>query len=329
MFSPGVRNMMAYVGAKEPFREAHEDLIRLAGLEITAKSIERLCGAIGEQVETYQGHCAPNSDLRMLGKGLRHETLYIEYDGTGVPVLKRETVGRKGKGADKEPKTREMKVGCVFTQTRINEEGYAVRDEASTSYVGACESAEDFQWRILHHAQVRGLDLARRVCVLGDGAPWIWAIADEHFPTAYQIVDLYHARQHYINVGKLFFPENSKDLQRWLQKRERELDKGNTDAVVRALARLQSRSKRAKEIRDTAIMYFRNNAHRMRYGHFRAMGLFVGSGVIEAGCKTVVGQRLKQSGMRWTIRSANNIVALRCLFLGKQWDDFWEDRAAA
>ncbi|MBE0556201.1 MAG: ISKra4 family transposase, partial [Proteobacteria bacterium] len=329
MFSPGVRNMMAYVGSKEPFREAHEDLLRLAGLGIPAKSIERLCSAIGEQVEAYQQRRAPNSDLRMLGKGLPHETLYIEYDGTGVPVLKRETVGRKGKGADGVGKTREMKVGCVFTQTRVNDDGYAVRDEASTSYVGACETAEDFQWRILHHARVRGLDLAHRLCVLGDGAPWIWNIADEHFPTAYQIVDLYHARQHYSNVGKLFLPENSKELKQWLQKRERELDKGDTDAVIRALARLQSRSKHAREVRDKGIMYFRNNACRMRYRYFRNLGLFVGSGVIEAGCKTVVGQRLKQSGMHWSIRSADNIVALRCLFLGNQWDDFWEDRAAA
>lgn len=329
MFSPGVRNMMAYVGAKEPFRQAHEDLLRLAGLEIPAKSIERLCSTIGEQVETYQWHCTPNSDLRMLGKGLRHETLYIAYDGTGLPVLKRETVGCKGKGADGVPKTREMKVGCVFTQTCVNEEGYAVRDESSTSYVGACENAETFQWRILHHARVRGLDQAHRVCVLGDGAPWIWNIADEHFPMAYQIIDLYHARQCYIKVGKLFFPEKSKELQRWIQKRERELDKGDTKAVVRALECLQSRSKKAKKIRDNAVKYFRKNAHRMRYAYFRSKGLFVGSGVVEAGCKTVVGQRLKRSGMHWSIRSANNIVALRCLFLGNQWDDFWEDRTAA
>ncbi|MBR9978643.1 MAG: ISKra4 family transposase [Bacteroidetes bacterium] len=329
MFSPGVRNMMAYVGAKGPFRQAHEDLLRLAGLAIPAKSIERLCGIIGQQVDTYQWQQTANSDLRMLGTGRRHETLYIAYDGTGVPVLKRETAGCKGKNGESEGKTREIKVGCVFTQTRINEEGYAVRDEASTSYIGACEDAAAFQWRILHHTQVRGLDQAHRVCVLGDGAPWIWNIADEHFPTAYQVIDLYHARQHYITVGKLFFPEKSQELDRWLLKRKRELDRGDTKAVIRALERLQSHSEHAEKIRDNAVNYFQKNAHRMRYAYFRAKGLFVGSGVIEAGCKTLVGQRLKQSGMHWSIRSANNIVALRCLFLGNQWDDFWEARTAA
>jgi len=329
MFSPGVRNMMAYVGSKESFREAHEDLHRLAGLSIPAKSVERLSVAIGREAEEYQWRCAPNSDLRQLGTGHRHETLYIAYDGTGIPVLERETRGRTGKGENEKAGTREIKVGCVFSQTRVNDDGYAVRDESSTSYIASCEPSDDFQWRIAHHAQVRGLDRAHRVCVLGDGAPWIWTIADEQFPGAHQIVDLYHARQHYIEVGKMFFVDEPKKLHQWLHKREKQLDKGDTSAVVRALCRLESDSGHACEIRDKAIAYFRNNAHRMQYGKYRALGLFVGSGVIEAGCKTVVGQRLKRSGMHWSINSANSIVALRCLFLGNQWDDFWEDRAAA
>jgi hypothetical protein len=329
MFSPGVRTMMAYVGAKGPFREGEEDLSRLAGLTVPAKSIERVCEVLGAKAEAYRRQCMANDDVRHANAENTIPTLVVEYDGTGVPVLKRETVGRKGKGPQGESKTREMKVGCVFTHTCLDENGYPVRDEASTSYVAACESAEIFQWRILHEAQVRGLDRARRVCVIGDGAPWIWNIAEEQFPGAQEIVDLFHARQHYTAIGKLWYPEGSPELERWKRNREKELDKGDVSAVIGALSRLNSQSKSMLKLRDNAIAYFRTNRDRMRYAHFRSAGMFVGSGVIEAGCKTLVGKRLKQSGMHWTVASADNIVALRCLFLSNRWEDFSEYLAAA
>jgi hypothetical protein len=329
MFSPGVRTMMAYVGAKGPFREGEEDLSRLAGLAIPAKSIERICAVIGAQAEAYRQQCPAGDDVRHTGAEHAISTLVIEYDGTGVPVLKRETVGRKGKGPQGESKTREMKVGCVFTHTRLDADGYPVRDEETTSYVAACESAEAFQWRILHEAQVRGLAQARRVCVIGDGAPWIWNIADEQFPGAQQIVDLYHACQHYSDVGKLCYPEKSHALERWNAARKKELDRGDVASVIRALERLPVRSRSKRKVRDNACGYFHNNRERMQYGRFRVAGLFVGSGVVEAGCKALVGRRLKQSGMHWTVRAANHIVALRCLFLSNRWEDFCEYRAAA
>jgi hypothetical protein len=329
MYSPGVRNMMAYMGATAAYREGAESLCRLADLDIPAKSIERLCATIGPQVETYRRSCAEASDLRNLGKGQQQQTLYIEYDGTGIPVLKRETAGRAGKGPNGESKTREIKVGCVFTQTCLDPDGYPVRDEASTSYIGACESAERFQWRILQEAKVRGLDQVSRICVIGDGAPWIWTIAEEHFPHAWQIVDIYHAKEHYCAVAKMVYPENSEPLKEWMDLRKHELEDGDVPAVVRALSLLRTRNKSAQTARDKAIAYFQKNAERMRYAEFRAQGLFVGSGVIEAGCKTVIGKRLKQSGMHWTVDSANCITNIRCLFLSGCWDDFWESRAAA
>ena len=330
MFSPGVRNMMAYVGSKAPFAEGAEDLRRLASLSVPAKSIERFCEIIGKQVQEYRWNQKANSDCHMLGQDKKNDPVfYIGYDGTGFPVLKRETVGRKGKGENEDAKTREMKVGCVFTQTRRNDEGYPIRDESSTSYFGGCEKADVFSHRVLHEAEVRGFSKAHRVCVLGDGAPWIWNIADERFPSATQIVDLYHARERYHTVARLFFPDKSKQFLTWTEKRKKQLDKGDIPAVVRALSRLQPKTKKAKEERDNAIGYYQKNAHRMRYDYFRSLGLFVGSGVVEAGCKILVGQRLKLSGMHWKINSADCIVALRCLFLSGQWDDFWEYRAAA
>jgi len=110
--------------------------------------------------------------------------------------------------------------------------------------------------------------------------------------------------------------------------RIRELDAGDIETLVGNLARLRPSTTTGKdEVRKTSG-YFESNAHRMRYADFRRRGLFVGSGVVEAGCKTIIGHRLKQSGMRWTVRGANAIIALRCCELSGRWETFWEARSA-
>jgi hypothetical protein len=195
-FSPGVRRMMGQVGGKEAFEDGRKDLELLAGLEVNTKAVERVSEAVGQQIEQQNqreqklilsGRVIPFSGQAAIPH------LYVALDGTGVPVVARETEGRKGKDETGKAKTREARLGCVFTQTKVDEEGYPVRDEASTTYVGAIETAEDFGRRIYAEAVRRGMIHAPRVILLGDGARWIWGVADEHFPGAIGIVDLYHA----------------------------------------------------------------------------------------------------------------------------------------
>jgi hypothetical protein len=251
--------------------------------------------------------------------------LYIAYDGTGVPVVRCEAEGRAGKQSP-QAKTREAKLGCVFTQTRLDEQSPPLRDEAATTYVGAIETAEAFGPRIYTEAVRRGLDRAQQVVVIGDGAPWIWKIAEEHFPDALQIVDLYHARQKMAELAKLAV---SSDWKAWTEARYRELDQGRVEILLGGLMRLKTSQADVQAAIDKTIHYFQTNAERMRYAQFRRQRLFVGSGVVEAGCKTIVGQRLKCSGMHWTVRGANAILALRCLDLRNRWEDYWESRRAS
>ncbi|MEP7272520.1 MAG: ISKra4 family transposase, partial [Acidobacteriota bacterium] len=121
--------------------------------------------------------------------------------------------------------------------------------------------------------------------------------------------------------------ENGKAKQ-WSRERIAELDEGNVEAVLRSMRRCRPAGEKAKDEIKKTLHYFETNIARMRYAEFRRHGLFVGSGVIEAGCKTIVGQRLKQSGMRWSVRGANAIIALRCADLSGRWEEFWEMRAA-
>ena len=255
--------------------------------------------------------------------------LYIALDGTGVPVLPRETEGRLGKEPGGQAKTREAKLGCVFTQTSLDDAGRPMRDEQSTTYVGAIETAAAFGPRLHAEAARRGLTRAEQVIVLGDGAPWIWTIAEQYFCAAVQIVDLYHAREHLADLGKVLYGQTSDKAKEWTAARIEQLEAGQIDALTAALGRLRPTDPIANDELRKAIAYFDTNAQRMLYAYFRRQGLFVGSGVVEAGCKTVIGQRLKQSGMRWTVRGANAIIALRCCDLSGRWEEFWQPRSVA
>lgn len=328
-FRPGVRRLMGRVGGKEAFQEARRDLQELAGLEVNRKEVERVAEAIGQQIEAV---AVREREAAWTGKlvafsAVAPNKMSIAIDGTGAPMAPRETAGRAGKDETGQAKTREAKLGCIFTQTGLDEQGNPVRDPESTTYVAAIETAAAFGQRLYAEAVRRGLARTAPVIVLGDGAPWIWALADEHFPGAIQIVDLYHAREHLGAVGKLVYGLFSPAAKHWTAARSEELDAGEVERVVAALARLRPREERIKQEVRKAIGYFQTNAQRMRYAQFRSQGLFVGSGVVEAGCKTIIGRRLKQSGMRWTVPGANAIIALRCCDLSGRWESFWEARS--
>lgn len=329
--SPGVRRMIGRVGAYRPFGLGHEDINEMAGISVSAKEIERVSHELGKETEEFFGK---EADMALSGniisiKAAPVPKMYICMDGTGVPVVKAETANRRGKGEDGRARTREAKLGCVFTQTGMDENGYPARDEGSTTYVGAIETAEEFSRRIYGEAKRRGMGRAEKVSVIGDGAPWIWNIADEQFYGATQIVDLYHAREHYWNVARVVFGNDGAGMAQWARSRRDELDAGKVENVIAAITALSSSTEKAKEACEREIGYFEKNKNRMRYDEFRRQGLFVGSGVLEAGCKTVIGQRLKQSGMHWTVKGANSIIALRCGFFSNRWEDFWEYRATA
>jgi hypothetical protein len=330
--SPGVRRMQALVGQEAPFDHGREQMKVLAGLEVTTKAVERSAEAIGEDMargDQQEVQRAVQLDLPIvLGEPV--PILYVQMDGTGVPVVKKETDGRKGKADGQPAHTREAKLGCVFTQTAWDAEGFAIRDPDSTTYVGAIETAEEFGKRLYVEAWKRGWSRAKTKVVMGDGAEWIWNLAAQHFPGAVQIVDLYHARQHLWELVRTLYPNDAAKQKVWMKlHQKRLLDKGKIENLVAAIAALHSSNPQVAEKIRLEADYFKRNAERMRYPNFRAQHLFVGSGVIEAGCKAVIGSRLKRSGMFWTVRGANAILALRCRHLNGRFEDYWEARRAA
>ncbi len=251
-------------------------------------------------------------------------------EGTGVPVVKKETMGRPGRTQRQPAHTREAKWGCVFTQATGDAEGYPIRDPDSTTYTGAIERAEEFGRRLYAEAWKRGWSRAQKKVARGDGAEWIWNLVAEHFPGAIPIVDLSHARQHLWEVARLLHPHQERNQKAWRKAHpKRLLDQGKIERLVSVLRSLASDHPEVAEKMRTEAYYLERNTERMRYPKFRRQHLFVGSGVIEAGCKTVIASRLKRSGMFWTVRGANAILALRCCHLNGRFEDYWEARRAA
>lgn len=329
-FSPGVRRMQAMVGQEAPFDRGRQQMQLLAGLEVTTKAVERTAEAVGDDLarrEQQEIGRAMQLDLPMV-VAEPVPVLYVEMDGTAVPVVRKETLGRKGKQEGQPAHTRETKLGCVFTQTRWDEEGYAIRDPDSTTYVGAIETAEEFGKRLYLEAWKRGWGRAKNKVVLGDGAEWIWNLAHQYFPGAIEIVDLYHARQHLWELARKLYPNDEVQQKRWIMVQQNRLDKGKIEKLVLALRSIETTDPEVAKKLRTEADYFERNAERMQYPKFRGQHLFVGSGVIEAGCKTVIAARLKRSGMFWTVRGANAILALRCCHFNGRFENYWEARRA-
>jgi hypothetical protein len=165
--------------------------------------------------------------------------------------------------------TREVKLGCVFTQTKWDEKGYPIRDPDSTTYTGAIETAEEFGRRLYVEAWKRGWNRAQKKVVLGDGAEWIWNLAQEHFPGAIQIVDLYHARQHLWELVRKLHSHDEKQQRAWMKlHQKRLLEKGKIEKLLESLRSIKTRDAEIAEKVRTETEYFERNAARMHYPKF-------------------------------------------------------------
>jgi hypothetical protein len=326
--SPGLAVMNDKAAAAGPFAKAAGLLEDLAGVQLTVKRVERAAEASGAAqaaaVRERAGLIAGRKIVPLPPQPLA-DMLYGAIDGTGVTMTAKETAGREGKGADGRARTREVKLAVFFTQDDVDEKGYPVRDRDSCSYIATFEPAAAFGDMVKAEGIRRGADHVRQLTILGDGAAWIWGIATAKFPEATQIVDLFHAREHLHDLARQleFMLGDRKD--EWLAARLEDLDYGDIDGIVAATREYPLAGIKKDEI-GTALGYFENNAHRMRYKWFRSRGLFVGSGVVESGCKAVIGQRLKLSGMHWTVTGADAIATLRCQQASRPEDRIWQPR---
>jgi Uncharacterised protein family (UPF0236) len=300
------------------YQAASQDLLTYAGLEIDARQIQRLVRQVAPAMNRWRAAQAP------VFNPMAGDILCVGTDGTGAPMRRREVRGRKGKH-DGRARTREVKVGTVFTHRKPNQpDQRPERDYASTTYLAAIVSADQFGPLLRAEAIRRGMAKAKVVVFLGDGAVWVWKLARLNFPQAVYILDYYHACEHLNLLSATLYGEGSALAKRRFRQWRKALLK---DKVARVIAQAKTDLPTKAPARKSArkqIAYFERNRSKMLYQTFRAAGYFIGSGVVEAGCKTVVGQRLKQSGMLWSRKGASHLLAVRCALLSGWFEDFWK-----
>jgi hypothetical protein len=322
--TPGVLRMTGSAAALVSFAESSSLLHELAGVEVSAKQVERAAEALGTEIAADERRCVDKM-------GEVAPTMYVGMDGTGVPMRAAEVASRAGKQPDGSAKTREAKVVTIWTAESRDEEGKPVRDPGSITYSAAIESAATtdtspdrsaFGERVLREATRRGFTEASRCAALGDGSAWIWNTTAELFPQAIQILDRYHAKEALHRAAQSIFGATSEG-QQWATARCAELDDGKLHTIVHAL---RSHAASSAEPIKCAMYIFHNRA-RMRYPKFHTQGFCTSTGVLEAGCKVVIGTRLKRTGMHWSVSGANAIIALRCSKLSGRYEDFWERRS--
>lgn len=328
--SPGLVKAAAVAGREMSYAKAGEFIHEVTGLDLASTAtLARATRGQGTRARTLIGveheQAGPppvGRDGQMSGP----DKCYVVLDGTGVPMLPGEVVGRKGKNGHRAG-TREVKIGCFFTQSGIDPvSGEPVQDDGSVSYVSTFDPADAFGHQCVREFWRRGLDRVRQPIVIGDGAHWIWNIAAKHFPAATEIVDYFHAREHLSDLMKLLtgVVDDACDFEQGLVD---QLDIGNTAGIAAAVDRLDLslvESEVAKSV-ATEVSYFTRNHHRMQYADFKANGYYIGSGPVEAACNTIVKQRAKRAGMHWTIAGLDPVIALRTVHQSGRDEILWPE----
>jgi hypothetical protein len=318
-YTPALARLICLEGADEPgYEKAQRHLAETGGIVVCPRQIQRVVQRVGQEAQVWQEREAQP------GPG-KAPIMYVSGDGTGVPMRRKELAGRKGKQPDGTAKTRQVYLGCVFTQHRTDEKGHPVRDHESTTYVSSFKSIAEFGPLLRQEAIRRGMGGAGQVVLLIDGAAGLENMGQDCFQDAVQIVDFYHALEH---AGKVLetligktHPDYKKRQGRWAKR----LLKNGVGSLIKQ-TRQECTGQPQGQAVEEALGYFVGNQSRMQYGTFRKAGYFIGSGVVEAGCKTVIGARCKQSGMFWSKPGAENVLALRCIHSSRGLDQFWKHR---
>ena len=322
-YTPALARILCLEGADESsYQKAELHLAETGGISVSARQIQRVVQRVGSEAQGWQERSVqPEQCART-----EAPVFYVSADGTGAPMRREELAGRRGKQADGKAKTRQVYLGCVFTQHHLDDEGQPVRDWESTTYVSSLGAIEEFGPMLRREALRRGMGTALKVVLLIDGAEGLAHMGTLCFKDAVQIVDFFHALEHAGEVlrallGSKEHPEYERRLRRWADG----LLEDEVEWLI-AQARQEATALGRAQAVEEQLGYFVRNVARMQYGTFRQQGFFIGSGVIEAGCKTVIGARCKQSGMFWTVPGAENVLAFRCIHASRRIRDFWKYR---
>jgi len=321
---------MARLGALIPsYRMATETYIELVGLSVSASTLEEITTVAGQRLRDVEAAVARESaGLPVMEGGA---TRLATSDGPPLKKPDHLCISLDGAKVNTTEGWREVKVVSVSDVEELKEpaaDGTRVTLTNHSYRAGFWEAKEfgEEQWA---EAQSLGVEQAKRVTSVNDGAPWIWGLILLCYPTALQVVDWWHVVDRLWKVANLVLGQGTEAAGAWISARKDELWDGRVLAVIAALGKLEPRSEDGKEEVRLVTEYLRTHAERMRYREFRESGAPVGSGTVESACKNVVGSRMKRGGMRWKVERAEGVLALRCALLSGKWKEAWDKQRRA
>jgi len=324
VWTPEVKALVSECCAQLSYREAATFLGRHCHLPLAASSLEAVVVEVGARLRAEEeaqitAVCAEARPISPLDPAeplpdTIQERLYVSLD-----AAKAHTGGE----------WHDVKVGVLYTgkprptpSTPASPEtrpAVPLDGVEASRYLAVQEPAERFGQRLYTRAVASGCDRAREVVVLGDGAAWIWGLAQAHFGGCTEILDYYHACEHVWALSRSLYGVENRAGQRWAQRHCSTLKTQGPQPLLRALRRRRTRTPAAALALQQALGYFTGHRRRMNYPAYQQRGLMIGSGPVEAACKVVVGQRLKQAGMRWSVAGADAMLAVRTTVLNRQY----------
>lgn len=301
-----------------PFEHAAKLLNEIYHCEISETFLKELANRIGTKLykdAEEKGRMPYNlcNDSRSI------KTMYLYADGAMAPILGEGTI-----------EYRENKLGLVYTdrdivhkKTKSGEKRIDIKNKRFVSSIG--QGVEPFKKMFYACAVENGYRKAKNAVFLSDGAIWLKNMKDEYFPDAIHILDWYHAVDHLWGAAKKLFGEDNHDACiEWISPKKELLWNGKIDTVIQQLTREGMKSKNKQAVYFELRGYYVSNKESMRYDQYRKEGHFIGSGAIESANKYILADRLKRTGMRWTLQHANAVIWLRCKYFETQWDQFWD-----
>jgi hypothetical protein len=325
LWSPALKARITEVCARLPYGEAQELFARYFGISLAQSTLETVTTTVGARLRKsedaataalFAQGCFPKADpflAEVVG-----QRLYLSPD-----AAKAHTAGS----------WHDIKVAACYCgvppkpgQTDAREGPRHWERAGPVRYLAVQEEAEAFGRRVYTWAVSLGAERAREVVILGDGAEWIWKLARQHFSDTVEILDFYHASEHVWEIARVVFGEQNPVGVRWAEARCRRLKRRGPRGLlraVRALSRVGARrgmETAGAETLRLGLEYFTRHQERMDYPRYRAAGMMIGSGPVEAACKVVVGARMKRAGMRWSEPGADAVLAARTSVLGRRYE---------
>jgi len=314
-WTTAVQESVSLVSCECGFERTGEFMQSLLGLDIHPPSVQQMAQSAGERVAALPEVSPPQTAAG--------GTLVMAVDGCQAPQ-------RDG--------WHEVKVATIYTnESRVRSPDRTRKGRKQKGrgrilhkeYHATLEKAEAFGLQVRRRAEAWEVDKARRVVMMGDGAPWIWTLTADHFPGAVEIVDFYHATEHLWQAGEALFGDRARSVatRSWVRHNRRKLRRGRGDLVLASLQRNQERAsslsaERADVVRRN-VEYFRTNLHRMRYAQFRRWRLPIGTGAVEGSCRFVVQSRFKRPGARWSEPGLRHMLALKLAHINHHWETLW------